>query len=515
MMYILHKGKKNLPSYSEETNKLLDYFSRNKKNIENKEKVEKGEDNNETNEEKINRRIINIINNFVKIIQETKLDRNQIKNVMNEIEKIMIYLENYDNIFIPFLGPSNAGKTTIINGIIGKDILPTNLSECTKKGIIISYCETEVITIRKVWFRENNFNGEAFHYLKLGNIIGRGIEQVKQTLYGLNYNFTDKKENFFYLVQTKIKLFDEMKLEKNFKKMIYLVDLPGYGTNNIFEKEIYKKFLSISSSFIFVVKNRLIKENFTQEIVQNIFEQAKIQKKISSSLFIQSCLFIFNSENDEEIKNEELTNAKNDIISIINELKNDDKDNINICFFKAKYYLNYCNNLDYFSNIENSLMNDYKKFSLYKHNIFLYPENISNKIYGTFCEYLYRELTKKIKSIEFKKKFENEQKIDANVEFQTNELKNLFVDYPEFGDLDKIKNKLDKMLSFACENINKTKELEESNINQLENSLSLQIKIVYNKLEKDIKDKIIEITSLLDDLFLKKIFLKKKMTLSK
>jgi len=46
--------------------------------------------------------------------------------------------------------------------------------------------------------------------------------------------------------------------------------------------------------------------------------------------------------------------------------------------------------------------------------------------------------------------------------------------------------------------------LEESNINQLENSLSLQIKIINNNLEKDIKDKIYEITSLLDDLFLKK-----------
>ena len=505
MMYILHKEKKNLPSYSEETNKLLDYFSRNKKkDIENKEKVEKEKDNDETNEGKINRRIINIINNFVKIIQETKLDRNQIKNVMTEIEKIKIYLEKYDNIFIPFLGPSNAGKTTIINGIIGKDILPTNLSECTKKGIIISYCESEEVTIRKVWFRENNFNGEDFRYLKLGNIIGRGLEQVKQTLHGLNYNFTDKKENFFYLVQTKIKLFDEMKLEKNFKKMIYLVDLPGYGTNNIFEKEIYNKLLSISSSFIFVVKNKLIKENYTQEIVQNIFEQAKKQKKISSSLFLKSCLFIFNIENEEKIKDEELTNAKVDIISIINELKNDDKDNINICFFKAKYYLNYCNHLDYFSNLEDSLMNDYKQFSLYKHKIFLYPENISNKIYGTFCEYLYKELIKKIKSIDFKKKFENEQKIDKNIEFQTNELKDLFADYPEFGDLDKIKNKLDKILSFACENINKTKELEESNINQLENSLSLQIKIINNNLEKDIKDKIYEITSLLDDLFLKK-----------
>ena len=248
---------------------------------------------------------------------------------MNEIEKIIIYLENYDNIYIPFLGPSNAGKITIINGIIGKDILPTNLSECTKRGIIITYCESEEITIRKVWFRENNFNGKSFHKLKLGNIIGKGLDQVKQTLYGLNYNFTDKEENFFYLVQTKIKLFDQMKLEKNFKKMISLVDLPGYGTKNIFEKEIYKKFLSISSSFIFVVSNKIIKDNDTQQIVQNIFEQAQKEKAISSSLFLKSCLFIFNIENNEKIKNEELNNAKQDIISIIEGLKDDDKDNIN------------------------------------------------------------------------------------------------------------------------------------------------------------------------------------------
>ena len=61
------------------------------------------------------------------------------------------FLKTYDYVFIPFLGTSNAGKTTIINGIIGKDILPIDIGECTKRGIIIrySYMYENEITIKK------------------------------------------------------------------------------------------------------------------------------------------------------------------------------------------------------------------------------------------------------------------------------------------------------------------------------------------------------------------------------
>ena len=314
---------------------------------------------------------------------------------MDELQKSIKYLENYDNIFIPFLGPSNSGKSTIINGIIGNDILPTNLNECTKKGIIISYCESETITIRNVKLEKQEYLGEVFHYLKIGEIIGKGKDEVKQTLSGLNYKFTEKKNNFFYLVETNIKLFDEMKLEENYKKMIYLVDLPGYGNNNISGNKVYNEFLSFSSSFIFVIKNKLIKEYYNQNIIQNIFDQAKTQKKQSYSLFLKNCLFILNIENNENINNEELTNAKQDIIKLIKGLNNDEKDNINICFFKAKYYFNYCEHLNYFSNLNKSLINDYRDFKLYKNNIFIYPEKITNKIYNTFCDYLYMRVKKK------------------------------------------------------------------------------------------------------------------------
>ena len=190
MIYIIHIEKKIKDFYSDETNKLLEYFS-NKKEI-----IEKS-DNEQKEEKKINRKIINLFENFIKIIEETKIDRNKIKNVMDELQKSIKYLENYDNIFIPFLGPSNSGKSTIINGIIGNDILPTNLNECTKKGIIISYCESETITIRNVKFEKQEYLGEVFHYLKMGEIIGRGKDQVKQTLSGLNYKLNEKKKQFF------------------------------------------------------------------------------------------------------------------------------------------------------------------------------------------------------------------------------------------------------------------------------------------------------------------------------
>lgn len=42
--------------------------------------------------------------------------------------------------------------------------------------------------------------------------------------------------------------------------LIYLIDFPGYRTENVFEKEIYIKVMSICSSFMLAVRNTVIKE---------------------------------------------------------------------------------------------------------------------------------------------------------------------------------------------------------------------------------------------------------------
>ena len=83
----------------------------------------------------------------------------------DEIAKFIHFLKIYNVIFIPFLGPSNAWKSTIINGIIGKEILPTNLNECTKRGILIHYSYSEEAIMKKVDFMEKlDFLGKINYY---------------------------------------------------------------------------------------------------------------------------------------------------------------------------------------------------------------------------------------------------------------------------------------------------------------------------------------------------------------
>jgi hypothetical protein len=38
------------------------------------------------------------------------------------------------------------------------------------------------------------------------------------------------------------------------KKMIYLIDFPGFGTENFFEKKIYKNVMTICNSFFLLLK---------------------------------------------------------------------------------------------------------------------------------------------------------------------------------------------------------------------------------------------------------------------
>ena len=85
--------------------------------------------------------------------------------------------------------------------------------------------------------------------------------------------------------------------------MIYLIDLPGFGSNKKFETKILPKLMSICNCFVFVVKNAIIKENEQEKIINKIFEQAKIEKNILTSTLIKSSLFIYNNFDNEKKPN--------------------------------------------------------------------------------------------------------------------------------------------------------------------------------------------------------------------
>ena len=113
------------------------------------------------------------------------------------------------------------------------------MEECTKKAIKIRYCNKnqDEMTIRKAKLEEIKFYGKSIYYFKqCEEIIGKGKNQIIDVLKGLNYSYTDYEEDSFFYIKTRIKLFDELKLSNDLKSIIYLIDFPGYSTNNIFVK---------------------------------------------------------------------------------------------------------------------------------------------------------------------------------------------------------------------------------------------------------------------------------------
>ena len=372
MIYILYKKQNLIPPISEETNKLLNYFTIKKPNINEKNNEIKEIDNSELN--KLNEDLINEFESFAQEIKDSKLEDEKIKNLLNEIADLIKFLRIYNVIFIPFLGPSNAGKSTIINGILGKDILPTKLNECTKRGILIRYFNSDDICIYKSNFIEKEDIFGKINYFFRSNLdndlIGKGEEEVKNTLNSLNCDYNDKEEDSFYYIKTRIKILDDMGLNDSLKNMIYFIDFPGFGTGsrNIFEnKNIYKKVMSICNSFIFVVRNSVIKENTCQSKLKEIFDLAKEGKNKFFSQFIKSCLFILNNDIDQSNNESELNKVKGEIKYMLNfkKLENEKEqekienfDDIKLCFFNAKYYDNYCCNYNYFYNLDNLFKNE-------------------------------------------------------------------------------------------------------------------------------------------------------------
>ena len=496
--YICHEDKENnalKPSFSKETINLLGYFSSKKVQL-------KLEDNQKVVEKtKINREIISHLNDISNKFKDSKFYIKEIENIINEIKKITEDLKTYDVILIPFIGSSNAGKTTIINGIIGKEILPTDLNECTRRGIIIRYAieDEDDITIRKASFEEEKFLDKTSYYFQAGNLIGKGIVNVRQTLQGLNLDFNKSEKDSFYYIRTKIKLFDDLGLSKQYKKMIYLIDLPGYGTGNIFETKIYKKIMSICNAFIFVVRNSVIKENDTKKILDSMFNQIKEQKNKLSNRFIKSCLFVLNNDNKQSTGENDIEIAKNDIKEVIRGI---DKENINVTFFNAKYYSNYCYNFNYFYNIENLFKMEHNMFTTYQSNIFKYPELFNSRKYNTFGDFIYKELNDKIKSEQIgNAKIPKNQKISDNVHNEIEKInKNYFYlnekDYQKYGKF------IEKVISYGQENINQLKTLKESNIEIFKKEFSKQIHYINEEVQEDISEKIDEVISILDLFFL-------------
>ena len=468
ILYIFHKENKLIPPISEETENLLKYF-KEKKNIQKEEEKKK--------------KIINDIIVFFKEIMDFEIEN---RNFGKEAIKIIQNLTIYDDILITFLGGVKAGKTTIINGIIGKDILPNISDEYANRGIIIGYSDTDVISLKKANLVSEQILDKRYYFFEANNIICKGEKNIEVFLKNLNSHFNEVEEMPFYYIRTKIKLFDEMGLDKSLKKKIYLIVFHGFG------KETYNKIMSICNSFIFVVRNSF-KEKSSKKALDSIFNQCKEQNNEFNSKLIKSCKFILNNDSNQTTTQNDLKKAKEDVQNII---KGININNVNVCFFNAKHYLNYCDIFNYFSNIEELINNEYRE---YIENKLKTPKFFQENIPKSFCEYFYNILVNKIKL--FDAKMKKSQKISPEIDYDVTSKFNEINEKEKMKDLKKYEQKIKLILSFCKENINNMKILKESNINDFKRLFHSQIKYCNDKMREQLKEKLDYIIPILDNFF--------------
>jgi hypothetical protein len=93
------------------------------------------------------------------------------------------------------------------------------MDECTRRGIIIQYSQNI-----ELYETEVNIENNIFNYSKKLILIAKGINQVKQHLISLNYEYRNENNKCFYIVKTPIQFLDDYILEYKYK--ISFIDLP-------------------------------------------------------------------------------------------------------------------------------------------------------------------------------------------------------------------------------------------------------------------------------------------------
>lgn len=244
---------------------------------------------------------IQLINDFKiyidKLIEfnENKKENKTLIKLKEKYNNINEYFNNTSAIRFLMVGPHNSGKSTLLNNIIGynKNLLPTDLKECTKTGIIIKYAKKEErendIELYKADFCQIE---DGYYYFKYNdsnkiNLEGKSIQEKIDELNKENANKEDLK---FYIIKVPIEFLDKIEtINEADKEKIELIDFPGLDTDFDVAKKKAEDLLKIIDGFIYVNYQTAFSSD-NQRILGLIYDTIKRRNDFT----FDTCLFILN-----------------------------------------------------------------------------------------------------------------------------------------------------------------------------------------------------------------------------
>ena len=278
-----------------------------------------------------------------KLLELDKGNESLIK-LKENFNSLTYFIYNNRKIRIPLLGAYSTGKSSFLNSLIGKDILPVDISICTNRGIIVRHNKNKDLPqLFKTKFIKTE-NPEYWYFEEEKTPICEGYEEIKSKLIELNKE-KPEFEDAFIVLKIDLNLFSELDFYKNsnlksiLEDKLELIDFPGLDVKkDFYKKKIFTPLMRFSDGFIFINECDLIMESGNIQILISILNEIKSRK---FSFSYTSCLFLLHKLDKSLDLN--LEESKKKFVNLFEKDETDNKKlndikNLNVEKFSSKLY---------------------------------------------------------------------------------------------------------------------------------------------------------------------------------
>ena len=131
---------------------------------------------------------------------------------------------------ISLFGNICVGKSSILNAIIGENILPTS-SEICSRPIIIRYADEDIFKLYKTkLIIDGKGNDDNYYFEDDIDICCYGVQNIKTYLKNIINKIEDK--NIFFVISGRLKIFDFIKVNNDIIPKIEFIDLPEFDNRS-------------------------------------------------------------------------------------------------------------------------------------------------------------------------------------------------------------------------------------------------------------------------------------------
>ena len=194
-------------------------------------------------------------------------DHEYMKMIYKKFLEDKDYILKYHKYKIAVFGEYSSGKSSMLNSLIGIDLLPESNGHCTKAILIIQYTKLKkdisLYSVKKNGDDDNN----SFVYFIEDKLIAQGEELVKKNLKNINNDYNGGIQ--YYILNTPIKFLDDFIEDEKIKEKIQFFDTPGLDSLLKEYTDInFPKLVECINLFIYMNANNIIFQNESESALR-------------------------------------------------------------------------------------------------------------------------------------------------------------------------------------------------------------------------------------------------------